>query len=247
MGGVGPYASAVLFERIVARVPASVDQDHPHISLLSFPGEIPDRTTYLLNTSCPNPLGSVLTVIDNLLDLGAQVIGIPCNTLHAPAFVNDIEIAINRRGGRFVNMVKETVDLVACSIASGSMVCALSTTGAVYANVYGSQFASVGVQAVTLPSCVQDRLHEAIYNPEYGLKHRCSPPTRRAIDEVNVAIDAAIENGAETIVLACSELSAVSTSINSRQCPLIDPLTILAEELIRQAATGHPIPDIRGD
>ena len=90
VGGVGSYAGIDLIKKIYDQTNALSDQEHLPISMLSIPEKIWDRTDYLCGISNINPGSAMADIITQLHHNGAALIGIPCNTAHAPAIFNAI-------------------------------------------------------------------------------------------------------------------------------------------------------------
>ena len=55
VGGLGPFAGVDLVRKIIKWTRASQDQDHLPVMLHSFPGWVPDRSTFLLGKASKNP------------------------------------------------------------------------------------------------------------------------------------------------------------------------------------------------
>src|SRR5580692_3474987 len=110
VGGMGPLAGSALFNSITRQTRASEDQQHLSVILMSFPKHIRDRSDYLTTTSGRNPAYAIVEVISRLERSGGKVIGIACNTSHAPAIYNIILQEIERMNSRvrLVNMPLET-------------------------------------------------------------------------------------------------------------------------------------------
>ena len=80
LGGMGPAACAE-FLRILARdCPAHDDSQHPKIIMLSDP-ETPDRSDGLMGLG-PDPLPVIRRNLLQLVEWGADVLAVPCNTAH---------------------------------------------------------------------------------------------------------------------------------------------------------------------
>ncbi len=80
LGGMGPAACAE-FLRILARdAPAKSDAEHPKIIMLSDP-ETPDRSDGLMGIG-PDPLPVIRKNLLQLVEWGADVLAVPCNTAH---------------------------------------------------------------------------------------------------------------------------------------------------------------------
>jgi aspartate racemase len=80
LGGMGPAASNEFVTRLVAKTPATKDQDHIPFVLWSD-STIPDRSTSMLNKD-DKPLPYLLAGIQGLKIAGCTTIVIPCNTAH---------------------------------------------------------------------------------------------------------------------------------------------------------------------
>jgi len=80
LGGMGPEATARLFERIIALTSATHDQEHLPVLICNLP-QIPDRTAAIRGQGeSPVPLASKGLQI--LAANGADFIAIPCNSIH---------------------------------------------------------------------------------------------------------------------------------------------------------------------
>lgn len=77
---MGPAVGASFFSRLTALTPASQDQDHPRVILLSDPA-IPDRTT-AIKEGVDTVSAQLRDGIEQLISWGADVIAVPCNTAH---------------------------------------------------------------------------------------------------------------------------------------------------------------------
>ena len=80
IGGMGPMATADLFIKIVENTAARTDQEHLHV-LIDNNTDIPDRTACILAGS-DAPLGPMVESAKRLVDQGADLLIIPCNTAH---------------------------------------------------------------------------------------------------------------------------------------------------------------------
>ena len=106
VGGVGSYAGIDLIRKIYDNTDAKTDQEHLPVSMLSAPHLIMDRTKYLLGEIPENPGIAIANIINNLVLNGATVVGIPCNTAHAPQIFNKVLAEVND-GCQIVNLIEE--------------------------------------------------------------------------------------------------------------------------------------------
>ena len=94
VGGMGPYAGIDLVKKIFDLTNASSDQDHIPVAMISTPHLIEDRTKYLTGHSKNNPGIAIAEIVNKLVSQGASIIGMPCNTAHAPPIFDKIKKVI---------------------------------------------------------------------------------------------------------------------------------------------------------
>src|SRR5262252_2265998 len=80
LGGMGPLATADFFAKLIAVTPATRDEDHIPIVLVSLP-DIPPRVPAILGRGT-SPLPALIDARDRLLAAGATLLAMPCNTAH---------------------------------------------------------------------------------------------------------------------------------------------------------------------
>ncbi len=181
VGGVGPYAGLDLAAKVFDQTAARRDQEHLPVALLSLPHTIADRTAYLLGDVTENPAYALAEVIRRLETLGATVVGIPCNTAHAPRIFDVLLAELARTGNRLrvLHMIHETARFLAETLPGVQRVGVLSTTGTARAAVYPEVLAPLGIRPrrrMTGKRASQ----AAIYDETYGIKaqsagHRMRP------------------------------------------------------------------------
>ena len=76
-------------------------------------------------------------------------------------------------------------------------------------------------------------VHKAIYDLKYGIKAQSNPVTVIAKRWLTAAIDYLKKEGAEAIVLGCTEIPIAITNKKIGQTMIIDPTIILARALIK--------------
>jgi aspartate racemase len=239
VGGVGPYAGLDLARKIFDETAAERDQDHLPVALLSYPDVIPDRTAFLLGQTDVNPALGMLEVIAALERLGCRVIGIPCNTAHAPAIWDVIVEGLAKRGGgvTLIHMVEEVAKFIRETLPGVTRVGVLSTVGAQRSGVYPVVLAWHGLKAVTLEDSEHRVLvHDSVYDPEFGIKAHASPVSGRARANVLTAVERARAAGAEVVVLACTELPLAVPEAVVEGTPVVDATRVLARAIIRSVA-----------
>jgi aspartate racemase len=248
VGGVGPYAGLDLCKKIFDQTQSYLDQGHVSLALLSMPQEIEDRTAFLLGKSECNPAHVVSKLILTLERIGAQVIGIPCNTMHAPKIYNSILRDLEKTQSRvkLLHLINEVADFILEYYPEANNVGILSTIGTYQTNIYNGIFQSKGLNIV-LPSLELqiDAIHKSVYDSQYGIKAQSSPVTDTAKKQVIKVIKYLRQKGAQAVVLACTELSLAITEEVVGDILIIDSNLVLARALIREEEPQKLKPYIR--
>lgn len=236
VGGVGPFAGLDLQRKILDQTDAGRDQDHLPVISISWPGPIPDRTEYLLGRVHENPAYPMLDQLRLLAAAGATVAGIPCNTAHAPAIFDVIRAGVSgfERPLRLLHMIEETAAHLQARHPALSTLGVLSTTGAWRTRLYPAALAPLGYRVVAPDETLQvEVIHPAIYDPAYGIK-ATGAVTARARADLERGIASLQGQGAEAVILGCTEMPLAFPERAFAGLPLIDPTLALARALIRE-------------
>lgn len=216
IGGMGPMATADLFRKIIELEKAPTDQEYNRI-VIDSNTNIPDRTAAILQNG-QNPVPEMVASALRLENMGADVLGMSCNTAHY--FYDEIVKFIHIP---LVNMLKETAKEV--KKRGFHKVGLLATDGTIQSGVYKREFEKLGVE-IALPSPEgQKMIMDVIYNViKAGKEPVISPELQQELDEL-------LKNGAQTLILGCTELPLLFEGSKSK-LPYIDPTTVLAQALI---------------
>ncbi|KPK50057.1 MAG: aspartate racemase [Planctomycetes bacterium SM23_25] len=239
VGGVGPHAGLDLARKIFDQTRAGSDQEHLPVALLSRPEEIADRTEFLLGRVKNNPADAIFRIIRELEGLGAGVVGVPCNTSHAPRIFDAIRRKLAAAGSAvtLVHMIEEVARFLREHFPSLRRLGLLATTGTCKAGAYAEILEPHGCRVLLPDERLQEEaVHRAIYDPHFGIKAQPNPvaeAARKLLDEVIRYLQG---QGAEAIILGCTELPLAVTEKRIGQTIIIDPNLILARALIREAA-----------
>ena len=239
IGGVGPQAGLDFVQKIFSNTIAHRDQDHLNCLLISCSSIIPDRTGFLLEgtETSENPALGMFESARRLYLAGAHIAAVACNTAHA-----------DRIFAPFCSMVKESLPemkiinmLETCAIHVKESLHAkrlglLATKGTHESGVYHEYFKKEDGFLLIEPGATgQEKIHEAVYNKDFGIKAHSQKISPQAIELVNHEILALTDHGAETIILGCTELPLAAKDLIS-PVPLIDPGLITARRLIELVA-----------
>lgn len=235
VGGVGPYAGLDLLKKIFDNTLAKTDQEHLDVILLSMSSKIEDRTEYLLGSIEENPGYALAQIILKLETTGAKVASIPCNTAHSKKIFDIIQQVLQQAGSsiKLLNMVDETIRFIQTLSPSITHVGVLSTTGTYKSGIYSIPLQEKGYQVI-LPTLQlqEDVIHPAIYHPVYGIKTISNPIRQEARKNLLHGIDFLKEQGAEAVILGCTEISLAFPEKYINGLLTIDPTAILARALI---------------
>ena len=239
LGGLGPYAGLDLVRSVFDETDAHADQDHLPVALLSYPGRIPDRATWIADETAPSPLPAMMEVLRRLDDAGCSVAGVPCNTAHAPALFDRLVdgLLADGRDLRLLHIVDAIVERVRELAPGAGCVGVLATTSSVQNRLHQIGLEAAGMAAVVPDAAHQARVQESIYGRAWGLKAQSAPPDPRAREVLLDAADHLIARGAEAVILGCTELPLAVPEAGRGGVPFVNSTRALARALIRAT---HP-------
>lgn len=194
IGGLGPIATAYFYELIIKMTDARVDQEHIEMLIFSKPS-IPDRTDFILGKSTDNPVYDIIDVGNLLSDMGADYIAIPCITAH---YFNDkLGEEINTP---IIHIIKETVQyLISHNISRAGI---MATEGTIYSRLFQNELKLGGIEAIVPSADRQKDVTELIYK-----NVKANLPVD--IDKFKSVSEELCREGAEVIILGCTELSLI--------------------------------------
>ena len=220
VGGLSPYSTVVYYKLLVERARERMGRD-PEIVILSISI---DSVRELVRRGDLDALASLLgDAVRRLAAAGASVIGIAANTPHMV-----FPLLEERAPGnvRLVSIVKAVVDKVA--LLGVRRVGLLATGPTVESRLYHDALARIGVEVVTPPPRLQERLDEAIRAVSRGLLDE-----RRGL-LIGQLAGSLLARGAEALVLGCTELPLLFSGLRVR-VPVVDSLEEHVEALLREA------------
>ena len=194
LGGMGPAATVDFLDKLIRLAPADRDQDHVPVIVVSDP-RVPDRVAPIMEGRGPSPLDALSRGIRTLEQAGAACIAIPCHTAH---FWYDELLATSNVP------ILHIADAVLADLArrggANAPVGLLATAATLKAAFYQERLGAAGY-ACTVPAA--DVMARCVL-PAIALVKR-----DRAVDAAPLlarAVDHLIERGAQTVLLACTEL-----------------------------------------
>ena len=219
-------------------------RDSPTI-LISTPELIEDRTDFLLGKTTNNPAHAIYSNLRDLEALGATVGGIACNTAHAPKIRNVLleKLKVSESKLKLLDMISETAEFVRNDCQEVNTIGVLSTIGTWKAGFYPELLGKYGFEVLTLNEQQQQHLHnEAIFNPVYGIKVQAHPVSVQARGTLLEGVHTLEKQGAQAIILGCTEIPLGITERILSESYCIDPGLILARALIREFCIDKLLP-----
>jgi aspartate racemase len=244
VGGMGPHAGAVLFNEVLRHTNAALDQEYLSTILMSFPGEIVDRTLYLEGQTPVNPAFPIVQVIRKLETAGAEVIGLACNTAHAPEIYSVVEKELESSGSlvNLVHMPRETVRRIRIDHPGARRIGLMTTNGTSKSGLYRRLLRESGYEVVQPPPDVQDKIiHQMVYDPEFGIKSRCGIVTPEVMTLLGLALHYFKTERTDVIILGCTEFSLLPSLREGAAggIGVIDSTASLAQALVTEATKYH--------
>lgn len=220
LGGMGPDATCVLFDRIIKFTNAKCDRDHIRVIIDNNP-KIPDRTSAILGKAI-SPVPELVKTATNLQNSGADFIVIPCITSHY--FFEEIQKEVKIPIVNALEITKEYIDEKYSYI---DKIGVIATSGTVKTNLFQNLLRD---KEVVLPTEEEQNKYvmEIIYGKE-GVK--AGYRSGRLKDYLAEIVEKLKNRGAKAIIAGCTEISIV-LSQSDIDIPLIDPLTIMAEKSV---------------
>ena len=216
LGGMGPLATADLFQKITLLTEAETDRDHIRVYIDSN-ANIPDRTAAILGGDAEGCYRRLLDGARLLERGGCTALAIPCNTSHyfADRLQGELHIPL-------IHMIRETVSAIRAM--GKTTVGILATDGTVRTGIYQQALEAAGLTPVTLPAQLQRVVMSIIYDE---IK-KGETGSREKFGEIDAYLRQA---GCDCAILGCTELS-VYRSLHSLPPYYIDAMEILAEQAI---------------
>lgn len=218
LGGMGPLATLDFQHRLLEATPAQRDQQQLPSVVWNVP-QIPDRQHALAGRG-PSPLPQLLRAVAKLNQAGATHIAIPCNTAHH--WYDALNAASD---APILHIVEATTHALFAQQNRPRRVGLIATHGTLEAGWYQRALAARGIEPLVptpqelatwfVPGC-------------YAVK-------RGALEEggtlLSTLATALFARGAETLVLACTEVPLALAAVNAPfLAQTFDPAQALAQQ-----------------
>lgn len=230
LGGMGPAATVDLQQRIIAATPARDDNDHLHV-IVDNNAKVPSRIKALLEGTGESPAPCMASMARRLVASGAQLLAMPCNTAHH--YYEEVAMQVNVP---FLNIIDVVANHFAHCQPRPMRIGMLASTAVQRIKLYDSGLNARGMQAIFPEEAWQDQLMNVIRAVKAGANND---------EDLSRLADAAANlegQGVDALLIACTELSALGStlaSVNAQsRVPIFDAAQLLAEEIVRTAKNG---------
>jgi len=233
VGGMGPGSGVDLASKVVSQTMARSDQEHIPMVLFSIPGDIADRTRFILGKETANPGYAIARQLLRMEEMGVRVAGLACNSAHAPAIFQVVEERLRTANARIqlLHIVHEVAAFIHQHYQGAQHIGILGTKGTFASRLYDG-ITQNDLLPVNLTEDEQEALHAAIYHPEYGIKSDPAGVPARARSILLDACQRLRKRGAELLVFGCTEFPVAYREPEAAGIPVVDSNMVLARALI---------------
>jgi aspartate racemase len=225
IGGMGPEATVLLMQRLIAAVPAQDDADHIPLIVDQNP-QVPSRLRRLIDGTGDDPAPVLVAMAQRLQAAGAQALAMPCNTAHhyAPAIRAAVTVP-------FLDMVALSVAKARAMAGAGARVGILASPAVRRIGLFDHAFAAAGL----VPVYAED--DAAMLSIIRRIKAGGSDDTSRA--GLRAASAGLLARGAGVQMIACTEFSLIADAV-APQVQVFDTLDCLVQAIVAFATTDQP-------
>ncbi|WP_010677324.1 cysteate racemase [Bacillus timonensis] len=219
IGGMGPKATSVFFDKIVNKTEAHKDQDHLNMVILNHT-TLPDRTNAILTNTGETFLDAVKNDFKLLEAAGVSNIAIPCNTSHY--FYEELQKLTKIP---IINMVEETIKEIHDMYGDDTKIGILATNGTIRSGIYADVCKKYKLELLVPNDSLQEKVMDIIYN---NVKSDLDVDSSELEQLIKHLVE---KENCKTVILACTELSCIKLSDEAER-HTIDAMNVLVERSI---------------
>lgn len=200
----------------------------------SLSEHITDRTHFLLG-EMGKDLGEVTgEIMVCMVKARATVTGVPCNTAHSSRIMDVVVATLHEASPKtcFVHMIDSVVAFIRENLLHARKIGVLSTKGTYATGLYQNVLSAAGFVPLFPGEEGRERVQQTIGNTAYGIKVQSNPVTPEAHATSLVGAEKLVEQGADAVILGCTEIPLALTEPDLRGIPLLDVIEVLARALI---------------
>lgn len=222
LGGMGPEATVLLMQRLIAAVPARDDADHIPLIVDQNP-QVPSRLRRLIDGVGEDPGPVLAEMARRLQAVGAEALAMPCNTAHhyAPVIRAAAEVPL-------LDMVELSAARARQLAEPGGKIGILASPAVRIAGVFEPAFAAMGLHPVHIEN---DAALVSI------IRHIKAGGARdEAVTGLMALSQELLASGASVQMIGCTEFSLVADAI-APGARAFDTLDCLVEAIVDFSAS----------
>ena len=223
LGGMGPQATILVMQKLLASVQAQGDADHIPLIVDQNP-QVPSRIAHLLEGSGVDPGPVLADMARRLVAGGAQALAMPCNTAHHYAGAIRAAVAVP-----LLDMVALSVAHAADLVGQGGVIGILCSPAVRKVGLFDAPLAAVGVRA--LYATDEAAMLAAIR------QIKADGPQPAARNLLRAAADEVRARGAGVQMIACTEFSMIADAV-TQGITAFDTLDLLVQSIRTFALAG---------
>jgi aspartate racemase len=220
IGGMGPEATVDLMQRIIRLTPALDDIDHIRCIVDNNP-KVPSRIKAIIDRDGEDPGPCMADMGKRLETFGADFLAIACNTAHY--YYDAVQTAVNIP---VINMIDLVSLHVKTKFPEQDTIGILASPAVAITELYTKRLKKLGIKDIWPNPDYQESLFTVIKEVKKG---NTGHAVRGAYENV---CEHLAKKGIKTAIIACTELSALSSSL---PIGTIDAAQILAMEIVQKA------------
>ncbi|MGE8502894.1 MAG: aspartate/glutamate racemase family protein [Pseudomonas sp.] len=227
LGGMGPLATIDFMRKMLEATPATTDQDHVPVVVSSIP-QVPDRTLAFRGEGA-SPLEAMLHSGRRLVDAGAGLVVIPCNTAHL--WYDAVQQSIGLPMLHLVDAALED----ALALTGGTAPIGLLATDATLASGLYLNRSTTSTNPTLRVQWLLPTAGEMLNLVMPGIAAVKAGQVERATELLAEAAMALGKRGAQALILGCTEIP-VALSSKTSPLPAIDATKALANRAVAWSA-----------
>jgi aspartate racemase len=202
LGGMGPLATVDFFGKVLVATSAGGDADHVPLLIQSDP-RIPSRPAAILGDG-RSPLPELMAGRDRLVAAGASALAMPCNTAHF--WFRDLAAACPVP---FISIVDACVAELVPMLNAGGSVGLIATRATLAGRIFDAPLMRAGYS----PRVPDDESMDRLVLP--GIELVKAGQTQQAGPLIEQAVRGLLQEGADAVVLACTETPVALDAVQS--------------------------------
>ncbi len=220
LGGMGPEATIDLMQRIIRLTPALDDKDHIRCIVDNNP-KVPSRIKAIIEGDGEDPGPCLADMGKRLETFGADFLVIACNTAHY--YYDAVQEAVNIP---VINLIDLVSHYVKTNFPEQNKIGILASPAVAMTGLYTKRLKKLNIKDIWPDPDYQDSLLAVIKEVKKG---NTGATIRDAYEKVCEHLS---KKGAKTAIIACTELSALDSSLPIHT---IDAAQVLAMEIVQVA------------